>query len=79
MIKNLQLQRNSFFEKDILQKNIAKIRWRVKGHLFYHRNYTLWEEPEYLRESELQHMKKNHVHSKKNYQRMKVIGHIHDT
>ena len=23
-------------------------------------------------------MKKNHVHSKKNFQRMKVIGHIHD-
>ena len=54
-----------FFEKDILQKNIAKLRSRGKSHLFYHCNYILWEEPECLREPELHHMKENHVHSKK--------------
>ena len=69
----------SFSEKDILRKNIAKIRSRIKGHLVYHRNYTLWEEPKCLREPDLQHMKKHHVHSKKNYQRLKVIGLIPDT
>ena len=68
-----------FFEKDILQKNIAKIRSRIKSHLFYHCNYTLLEEAECFREPQLEHMKENHVHSKKSYQKMKVIGHIPDT
>ena len=58
------------------QNNVAKIRSRVKGYLFYNHKYALCEEPECLREPEQQHSK--HAHSKNN-QRTKIIGYISDT
>ena len=57
------------------QNNVAKIRPQVECHLFtiinilYVNNSNAWK-------LEQQHNK--HVHLKKSYQRMKVIGHIAD-
>ena len=67
-------------EHIFLKKTYCKRILQLSGHglkviFSYHRNYTLWEEPECLREPELQHM----FTQRKTIKELKFIGHIPDT